>query len=54
VSGQLDEHSIATLSRISKMIPGALSKDPLDVANVMENALGWLHSADTKKEFIYI
>jgi hypothetical protein len=46
----LDVQSIATLSKISEMIPGAMQKDLSHVADAMESALNWLRSSD-KKDF---
>jgi hypothetical protein len=49
-SGNLDDDSIATLSRISAMVPGALGKDPSDVAETMEHALHGLRCGDKTKD----
>jgi hypothetical protein len=47
----LDIQSLATLSKISEIIPGAKNMEKSDVEATMESALDWLRSNDDTKEF---
>jgi hypothetical protein len=41
-----DDASTRTMNKINSMVPGAMGKDPVEVATTMEAALVWLRASD--------